>query len=122
MADVEATARFPPLQLSSPPLHRAPDEAEYLSWAYAWGRACREVASTASARCASDPWRFLQRAPIALAQPPGALDPHLCSSRSVSHWETWQKPEKRSRHPVTFCCDFVSGNRNCVRSRPLVVS
>eukprot|EP00964_Phaeocystis_antarctica_P053568 scaffold31456_cov50-Phaeocystis_antarctica.AAC.2 len=34
MADVEATARFPPLRDSSPLLHGAPDEAEYLSWAF----------------------------------------------------------------------------------------
>eukprot|EP00964_Phaeocystis_antarctica_P140940 scaffold105873_cov28-Phaeocystis_antarctica.AAC.1 len=43
-------------------------------------------------RCASDLWRFLQRAPIALAQPSGALDPHLCSTRLVSvRRELYQK-------------------------------
>ena len=25
-------------------------------------------------------------------------------------------PTGQLPHPVTFCCDFVSGNRNCVRS------
>eukprot|EP00964_Phaeocystis_antarctica_P033205 scaffold18848_cov62-Phaeocystis_antarctica.AAC.5 len=64
MADVETTARFPPLRDSSPLLHGAGDEAER------WPRL---------PRCASGPWRFLQRAPIASAQPSGALEPLLSS-------------------------------------------
>eukprot|EP00964_Phaeocystis_antarctica_P107711 scaffold72383_cov44-Phaeocystis_antarctica.AAC.2 len=40
-----------------------------------------------------------------------------CTTPSRELREVW-----RRGHPVTFCCDFVSGNRNCVRSRPRVVS
>ena len=42
--------------------------------------------------------------------------------RGPGDWLHFYMHQTRYRHPVTFCCDFVSGNRIVHVAHPLVVS